>query len=82
LKAAGGRLSARVFWIDGRWRLPDGNPEEVAAIVAALGSLSEEEESSSSLKRSRWRLAGLLGHDVDPSIELEGSLWAYSRWKG
>jgi hypothetical protein len=62
---------------------PEPKPEEVAAIVAALGSLSEEEpEDLPSLKRSRWRLAGLLGPAVDPGMKLEGSLWAYSRWEG
>jgi hypothetical protein len=62
---------------------PEPKPEEVAAIVAALGSLSEEvPEDLPSLKRSRWRLAGLLGHAVDPGMKLEGSLWAYSRWEG
>jgi hypothetical protein len=62
---------------------PEPNPEEVAAIVAALESLSEgEPEGSSSLRRSRWRLAGLLGHAVEPGLKLEGSLWAYSRWEG
>jgi hypothetical protein len=56
---------------------PEPKPEEVAAIVAALGSLSEElREDLPSLKRSRWRLAG------DPGMKLEGSLWAYSRWEG
>jgi hypothetical protein len=62
---------------------PEPNPEEVAAIVAALESLSEgEPEGSSSLRRSRWRLAGLLGHAIGPGMKLEGSLWAYSRWEG
>ncbi len=62
---------------------PEPKPEEVAAIVAALGSPSEEEpEAFPSLKRSRWRLAGLLGHAVDPGTKREGSLWAYSRWEG
>jgi hypothetical protein len=62
---------------------PEPNPEEVAAIVAALETLSEGEPSGSpSLKRSRWRLAGLLGHAFEPNMTLEGSLWSYSRWKG
>jgi acyl-CoA carboxylase epsilon subunit-like protein len=62
---------------------PSPTPEEAAAIVAALGALSEREaEGSTSLRRSRWRLAGLLGHEVDPGMRLEGSLWSYSRWKG
>jgi hypothetical protein len=62
---------------------PRPNPEEAAAIVAALETLSDEEQQdSTSLKRSRWRLAGLLGHALEPGIELNGSLWSYSRWKG
>ena len=61
---------------------PDPTPEEAAAIVAALESLTGEPEDLPSLKRSRWRLAGLLGHAVDPGMKLEGSLWSYSRWEG
>jgi len=61
---------------------PEPNPEEAAAIVAALEMLTEEQPDTSSLKRSRWRLAGLLGHAVETGIELDGSLWSYSRWEG
>ena len=61
---------------------PTPTPEEAAAIVAALASLDGEREEMTSLKRSRWRLAGLLGHEVEPGMKLEGSLWAYSRWEG
>jgi len=62
---------------------PSPSPDEAAAIVAVLEGLSEgEREDSSSLKRSRWRLAGLLGHEVEPGMKLEGSLWSYSRWEG
>ena len=62
---------------------PSPTPEEAAAIVAALELFqSEEPEDLASLKRSRWRLAGLLGHEVDPGMKLEGSLWSYSRWEG
>ena len=61
---------------------PGPDPEEAVAIVAALETLSDEEwQDSTSLKRSRWRLAGLLGHALEPGIELDGSLWTYSRWK-
>ncbi len=60
---------------------PDPSPEEVAAIMAALRS-SGEPEGTSSLRRSRWRLAGLLGHAVPPGMKLEGSLWSYSSWEG
>jgi hypothetical protein len=61
---------------------PTPTPEEAAAIVAALGSFDGEREEMTSLKRSRWRLAGLLGHEVEPGMKLEGSLWSYSRWEG
>jgi hypothetical protein len=62
---------------------PSPTPEEAAAIVAALGALSEREpEDSTFLRRSRWRLAGLVGHEVEPGMKLEGSLWSYSRWGG
>jgi hypothetical protein len=60
---------------------PSPTEKEVAAIMAALQALSEEvQQDSASLKRSRWRLAGLLGHAVEPGIELNISLWPYSRW--
>jgi hypothetical protein len=62
---------------------PSPTPEEAAAIVAVLGSPDgEQEDTSISLRRSRWRLAGLLGHEVEPGMRLEGSLWSYSRWEG
>jgi hypothetical protein len=61
---------------------PSPTPEEAAAIVAALGSLRGEQEGTTSLKRSRWRLAGLLGHEVEPGMKLEGALWSCSRWEG
>jgi hypothetical protein len=55
--------------------------EEAAAIVASLEMLSEGvQQDTASLKRSRWRLAGLLGHALEPGKEPDGSLWAYSRW--
>ena len=61
---------------------PGPDPEEAAAIVAALETLSDEVQDKTSLKRSRWRLAGLLGYALEPGIVLVGSLWSYSRWKG
>jgi predicted DNA-binding transcriptional regulator YafY len=62
---------------------PPSTEEEAAAIVAALETLSEEgQEDTASLKRSRWRLAGLLGHALESGKEPVVSLWAYSRWKG
>jgi hypothetical protein len=60
---------------------PDPAPEEVAAIAAALEALREEEDENP-LNRSRWRLAGLLGHAVPRRMKLEGSLWSYSSWEG
>jgi hypothetical protein len=56
--------------------------DEAAAIVAAMESLDGEQEDTTTLRRSRWRLAGLLGHEVEPGMRLEGSLWSYSRWEG
>jgi hypothetical protein len=62
---------------------PSPTKEEAAAIVAALETLSEEgQQDTAFLKRSRWRLAGLLGHALEPGIEPDGSLWPYSRWEG
>jgi hypothetical protein len=60
---------------------PDPTPEEAAAITVALEALREEEERDP-LNRSRWRLAGLLGHAVPQRMKLEGSLWSYSSWEG
>ena len=57
---------------------PDPTPEEAAAIAAAL----EELEDGDPLNRSRWRLAGLLGHEVPAGMRLDGSLWSYSSWEG
>jgi hypothetical protein len=58
---------------------PPPTEEEAAAIVAALEALSEVgKQDTASLMRSRWRLAGLLGHALEP----DGSPWAYSRWEG
>ena len=61
---------------------PGPEPEEAAAIMAALATLSDEMQDKTSLKRSRWRLAGLLGYALEPGIVLDDSLWSYSRWKG
>ncbi len=64
---------------------PSPNPEEVAAIMAALEIASksrEEPEVVTGLRRSRWRLAGLLGHASPREMKLEGSLWVYSGWEG
>ena len=63
---------------------PEPNPEEVAAIIAALTTMlkDREEPESAAVNRSRWRLAGLLGHAPPQEMKLEGSLWAYSSWEG
>ncbi len=62
---------------------PDPTPEEVAAIVAALVALREKSpEDAEYPNRSRWSLAGLLGHAVPTRMKLEGSLWSYSSWEG
>jgi len=61
---------------------PVPTPQEAAAIVAALGALDEKEPETELPARSRWRLAGLLGHPVPRGMRLEGSLWSYSRWGG
>ncbi len=63
---------------------PEPNPEEAAAIMAALTTTlkDREEPESAAVKRSRWRLAGLLGHAPPQEMKLEGSLWAYSSWEG
>jgi hypothetical protein len=62
---------------------PAPTPDEAAAIVAALEALrAREPQDKHALNRSRWRLAGLLGHEVPPGMKLEGSLWSYSSWEG
>ncbi|MDP8972939.1 MAG: hypothetical protein M3N45_07115 [Actinomycetota bacterium] len=64
---------------------PDPNPEEVAAIMAALAVTPggrEKPEETAALYRSRWRLAGLLGHAPPRGMKLDGALWSYSSWEG
>ncbi len=61
---------------------PAPTPEEAAAIVAALKALEKREPETELPARSRWRLAGLLGHPVPRGMRLEGSLWSCSRWGG
>jgi hypothetical protein len=62
---------------------PDPSPEEAAAIAAALEALRDGgSEDREVLNRSRWRLAGLLGHAAPTGMKLEGSLWSYSSWEG
>jgi hypothetical protein len=51
--------------------------------VAVLEALhAREPKDGNTLNRSRWRLAGLLGHAVPQTMNLEGSLWSYSSWEG
>ena len=62
---------------------PDPSPEEAVAIAAALEALRDGgPEDREALNRSRWRLAGLLGHALPTGMKLEGSLWPYSSWEG
>ena len=64
---------------------PNPSPEEAAAIMAALAAVQralEEPEKFDTLRRSRWRLAGLLGHPPPRGMRLEGSLWPYSSLGG
>jgi hypothetical protein len=64
---------------------PAPNVEEVAAIMAALSlahGSREEPEEAAQLRRSRWRLAGLLGHHPPRWMKLDGALWSYSSWEG
>jgi hypothetical protein len=64
---------------------PNPSPEEAAAIMAALVAVQrdlEEPEKFATLRRSRWRLAGLLGHPPPQEMRLDGSLWSYSSWEG
>lgn len=58
---------------------PAPTSQEAAAIMAALEVLRE---AAPLPRRSRWRLAALLGHAPPPEMKLEGSLWAYSSWEG
>ncbi len=64
---------------------PDPNAQELAAIMAALTVVvrdREEPEENAALYRSRWRLAGLLGHAPPRGMKLDGALWSYSSWEG
>ena len=64
---------------------PDPNKEEVVAIMAALAAALEDREEpreTAALYRSRWRLAGLLGHAPPRDMKLDGALWSYSSWEG
>ena len=64
---------------------PTPTPEETAAIVAALQALRQESGATTpsdasreaSRGRSRWRLAGLLGHPP-LGVGLDEPLWSHS----
>jgi hypothetical protein len=67
---------------------PAPTPEEAAAIVAALETLRRKPDEAPPWEvspdaapgRSRWRLAGLLGHPPR-EMEPEYPLWSYTRWE-
>ena len=64
---------------------PNPSPEETVAIMVALAAVQrnlKKPENFATLLRSRWRLAGLLGHPPPRGMRLEGSLWSYSSWEG
>jgi len=61
---------------------PAPTPEEAAAILAALEALDGRKAEGPASARSRWRLAGMLGHPVPPGMKLDGALWSYSSWEG
>ena len=56
----------------------------VAPLIRHCGgpeaATAPEDTPSASAGRSRWRLAGLLGHPPR-EMEPEDSLWAYTRWE-
>ena len=61
---------------------PAPTPEEAAAIAAALEALRDSSgaKPDASRGRSRWRLAGLLGHPP-PGMDPDEPLWSYSHWE-
>jgi hypothetical protein len=63
---------------------PAPTSEVAAAVVAALETLAGEPEEAppgeAAPGRSRWRLAGLLGHPAR-EMEQEDPLWSYTRWE-
>lgn len=62
---------------------PAPTPEEAAAIVAALEAARDGRgEKAHNLGRSRWRLAGMLGHLPPRRMKPDDSLWSYSSWEG
>lgn len=62
---------------------PSPTPEEAAAIMAALENMPDEKsEKGHNLRRSRWRIAALLGHMPPRRMKPGDSLWSYSSWEG
>ncbi len=62
---------------------PPPTPEEAAAIIAALETMRDERpEEAHSLGRSRWKMAGMLGHIPPRRMKPDDSLWSYSSWEG
>lgn len=64
---------------------PTPTSQEAAAIAAALQTPHREARRGAPLPettagRSRWRLAGLLGHPPR-DIGSEDPLWSYTRWE-
>ncbi len=53
----------------------------MAALVVTR-EVYEDPEVEANLRRSRWRLAGLLGHAPPREMKLDGALWTYSSWEG
>jgi hypothetical protein len=51
------------------------------AALAVAPEDREKPEELATLRRSRWRLASLLGHEPPQGMRLEGSLWSYSSWE-
>ena len=60
---------------------PEGSPEEVAAILAALETLRADKETPEP-RPGRWELSGRLGRMLPPGRELEGPPWSYAGWEG
>ncbi len=60
---------------------PEGSPDEVAAILAALEALRADKETPEP-RPSRWELSGRLGRMLPPERKLEGSPWSYAGREG
>ncbi len=60
---------------------PEGSPEEVAAILAALETLRAD-QATPEPRPGCWELSGRLGRMPPPGRKLEGSPWSYAGWEG